>query len=1554
MLDRSWKFGAAVLALALLGSCGGGGGDGTTTPEPEAAVSTGFEGDLDWFCTTCGGEGGSAGEGVGAGGDGDGGVGAGGDFGQFRNALVIVRFPDGRELGRARTDTVRGMVTIKPGAYQGPLILELQGGDGAQYYEEGLDTFVDFPAGRSIRVVVPYLDKNIGITPFTEAAYRKLVAEVGANATGAQILGANDSVREILNQQFPATLSVDDITRLPFIKSPSITEGSIGTDPRGRYGLVNGAFSKQAAMFNRSRERPTLDAVEQLAEDLRDGVLDGMNGNQPAVAADARTYDPNTLTGELSSALAQQSFRFGTDVAKGALPKVLNFGNTRYQGYLFDASLTNEGQAIDTVAGWVGDNSLGRTLGQAIPKLGGADARVFGVFANHGHGSVFFKTDAADSAAEIFAIGDNVNGELGTGNSTATSSAVKITLPGVLTHIAGGFAHTVARFADGAVYTWGDNSFGQLGSGDTTASKTPLRVTLPRGAIAVAATNTASYALLDDGSVYAWGASGGFGLLGDGDKNSARATPAPITTLSQVVQITARDNDVAVLRRDGSVWHWGSFPADENAYTAGDPTLPYAGGSPLPQQVTGLPAGVAVRKILTEQGLFAALLADGTVWQWGVYFDITAGTILRDLQASRVLSLPPIRDMMPGGFFGYGVRPFDRLTAMGVDYRGGLWKIRGRVAEEFDPANPALQRRPQGQAPRPDCASCHIFLNDWPLTPDAPTSTDVCVPPPLIHGGNGQPSLIHAETACEKCHNPNRQPPAALFPNGWLTCQKPTNLPARANPIAPPVITTACTIPVGHSFTPPGTVCASCHNSIIARPLQDLGCAQPRSSELPSINVQTTISTAVDDRSGSVTVPTGSTTGDATPRLSGTLSAALQAGQVLTVRRGAASIGTATVSGTTWTFTEPGGPDGAQTYTARVEAGSTFGATSNAYVITIDTSAPTQTTTIAFADDVVGAIASPGFTSDTTPSVTGTLSAAPAAGERVRVFRGGVAVGNVVPSGNGWTYTEATALAGGAYSYTARVVDAGGNLGPLSSAGSLTVVTNLPTVAITRAANDADGTIAAGAFTNDATPTLQGTISAGLSGSQLVRILRDGVAVGVATVNAPSWTYTEASPVPNGTRSYTVRAEEGTVLGSQSAAYAFTVDTVAPVQTVTVTGFDDEFAGVIGPGSTSSDSTPSVLGSVSAALAANETIRVFRDNVDIGAATMVTATTWRFDDSARTSGTYNYRGQVVDAAGNGGTLGTAQSIVINLTVRTASVTGAFNDGNVAIASGGFTTDTTPRLVGTLNASLSAGQVVTVLRNGAAMAGTASVTGTTWTFTDPGTGDGAKAYTARVDTGGTPGTAGTGFSFTIDTASPNQTVTISGTSNAMPSSTLALAIPPDNVISSGGRTNDPTPTIGLTLSASLGANESLRVTPVINGVTGTVRTLTGAGTSFSFTEDAGVMTITGPTIDPPSVNGGSSTDVPVQYRVRVVDAAGNLGPEAVFSYSFGYFDCSQARATQTAAPTVFNPHNDISPGSGINCSNCHTTSPANQAPGGTPAGTFVAVPMSTPTYWCRRL
>jgi hypothetical protein len=905
---------------------------------------------------------------------------------------------------------------------------------------------------------------------------------------------------------------------------------------------------------------------------------------------------------------------------------------------------------------------------------------------------------------------------------------------------------------------------------------------------------------------------------------------------------------------------------------------------------------------------------------------------------------------MPGGFIGYGVRPFDRLTAMGVDYRGGMWKVRGRVAEEFDPANRTLQRRPLGQSPRSDCESCHVVLSGWPLTPDAPTTSDVCRPPTAFHGGGDHgASLIHAETVCEKCHNPNRQPPAALFPNGWLTCVKGTLLP-RSSPVPPPEVTTACSIPVGHVFTPPGTVCTSCHNSVIARPLNDpvLACAQRQSTTLPTIRTTATISGALNDANAPIAA--GSSTTDTTPALRGSLSAALQSGQAVRVLRSGTAIGLAAVSGTAWSFTDPGAGNGRHAYTARVEAGGAFGPTSNSYAITIDTAAPTQTTSVLISDDInPGTLPNPGFTTDTTPSVSGVLSAALASGETVRVLRGGVTVASVDASGTGWRYTEAAALGAATYTYSARVVDAAGNLGPLSASATVTIVAGLPTATITRAVSDlTESDIPANSFTRDNTPTLQGTLSAALGVGQVVRVRRDGVPfTGSASVSATSWTFTDTG-AGNGAHTYTARTEQGTLFSASSAGYTFTIDTVAPTQSADVTQISDDISGVLADGASSSDTTPAVAGTLSAPLGASESLQVLRNGAP--ASTFRPATTaWTYTEASPLApGSYVYAARVVDAADNvSPAVGRSRSVVVSTAFPLAGATTTLSTINGVAPSGGsvpINNINAPVLAGTIQRPLGAatGEVVRVYRNGA-VAGTATVSGTNWGFTSVILPDGSHTFLARIEQAGNPSVFGqpsASVKDPIDATRPAQTVKVTAISNVPPFTRVPGAFPPDESIL--GQTNDPTPTVTIQLSGPLASDEALVIR---RGNSEIKPALVSCGTNcLRFTDDQSVR-ITVP-LDPPS-----PLPLPNAYSAHVVDTAGNQGAGETLKANFDYFNCDQVRADFSLG----GKHQDVSSITNPKgrCENCHRTSPVTEGDGGTPRATHVAVPFTKPSYWCRR-
>ena len=1144
---------ALLLGPLLLGSCGGGGGGHEPCVAP--CVESGFAGVLDWE-DPLGGSGG-----VGAGADGAGGVGAGGADGQFRKALVIVKFADGSELGRALTDDERGMVTIRPGpTYQGALLVEIHGQPGATYFEEGKNSYVPFETGRIQRAVIPSIRRNIGITPFSEAGYQLAlschggfgppsVCGLGAPAIGGSatvpapqvIDAANGHVAEILNQQLPASLKVDDVARLPFIVNDSTAANEIPMTPRGRYGAANIAFSKQAAMYNTASPTPTLLAVEQLSRDLLDGKLDGRNGAESAGAASQRTYDPQTLTSELSAALAQQTTRYGQPDVIATLPALTAFGNTRYDSYYFNATLEPDG-ATSTIA--IATESPGgtRTPGQKNTYVD-ASQRGFMLYANMGSGSLFIKTDALDSSGSILAVGDNRHGELGDGTTqdTGPTGFKTINLPAVLTHAAGGIAHTVVRLADGSVYAWGDNTHGQLGQGvgpgALAGSTGPVRVNLPAGAVAVAASNQASFALLEDSSVYSWGAAWGFGTLGDNTANGERLSPAPVLStsgpLSGVVQIAARDNDAMALKADGSIWTWGAFSAQAPEHSMITGVVP---GNVLATQLQGIPASTGgIRKVLTEQGLFVALLAgsgtdgedlDGAVYTWGVHWDITAGQVLSDRQPRRILNLPAIRDLMPGGFQGYGQRPGDRLTAMGIDYDGGLWKIRGRVAESYNPAEPTAQRRPPSHTGRPNCDGCHVVRPR--ALPTVPTSGRTCTIPGDIL------KLLNKQSRCENCHNdaPGARPP--------LACVPPSTLPDRPAPIAAPILPDRCTLTAGHPRFQAGTPCASCHNSVIRAPLT----CSPEEPPLASASgTVATITSANDDLEPvQGMVGNGGFTNDTTPTLAGTLTrggapAPLAAGEAVRIYRDNGILlgeAAAPVGATSWQFVTPMLPAGASyTFTAKVGgADAAEGAASSPFRLVISSGGPERLASIQSVDGkgIDPVSQAPVFTANGSPTLSGTIEGGSlAAGESLQLIRTGQAPRLVCGQGcTNWSIQDSLP-ADGQYQYQAQVVGANGAAGALGNVAVVVLDRVAPAAQLTLSvsADSPAGNIRLstdpvpnGAGIHDPTPT----IKVGVSGAAA----NDAVEVSVSSDGGASYTSLVAlQPIANGTAAISIEHASG-------------------------------------------------------------------------------------------------------------------------------------------------------------------------------------------------------------------------------------------------------------------------------------------------------------------------------------------------------------------------------------------------------------------------------------------
>jgi hypothetical protein len=207
---------------------------------------------------------------------------------------------------------------------------------------------------------------------------------------------------------------------------------------------------------------------------------------------------------------------------------------------------------------------------------------------------------------------------------------------------------------------------------------------------------------------------------------------------------------------------------------------------------------------------------------------------------------------------------------------------------------------------------------------------------------------------------------------------------------------------------------------------------------------------------------------------------------------------------------------------------------------------------------IQGPLAAGGRTDDRSPTISGTLSAALATGEFLRIFNGNTLLGSATVNNTDRTWSirpTLPATAGTSYSITARVADAAGNLGTASAARTFTLDTTAPatTASITGVADDMgliQGPLAAGGRTDDRSPTISGTLSAALATGETLRIFNGTTLLGSATVNntASTWFFRPTLPATAGT-SYSITARVADAagnLGTASAARTFTLDRTAP------------------------------------------------------------------------------------------------------------------------------------------------------------------------------------------------------------------------------------------------------------------------------------------------------------------------------------------------------------------------------------------------------------------------
>ncbi|MES3338903.1 Ig-like domain-containing protein [Enterobacter kobei] len=495
--------------------------------------------------------------------------------------------------------------------------------------------------------------------------------------------------------------------------------------------------------------------------------------------------------------------------------------------------------------------------------------------------------------------------------------------------------------------------------------------------------------------------------------------------------------------------------------------------------------------------------------------------------------------------------------------------------------------------------------------------------------------------------------------------------------------------------------------------------------------------------------PNGSTN-DTTPTLNGTA----EPGSTVTIRLDGADLVTVPVgSNGTWTYT-PTAPLGEGPHTFTVVATDAAGNTSlpsTGFNIIVDTTPPVAATIASVTDDVGGVqgpLSSGDTTDDTQPLLQGT--APPDA--VVTVYDGTTLLGTAILDGSGgWSFTPVTPLTDGPHSLTVHTTDAAGNT-TVSSPFVLTVDTVAPATpdipAITVNPDGTETPLNPGETTRDTTPTLSGTGNPG----DTVTIYNGGVKLDDVVVDGTgNWTWTPATPLPNGTYDITLTVTNMDGTGNESAPsqpVTITIDTDPPA-TPAAPVITDSVSQVTGPvpdGGTTNDPRPVLSGTG----AANDVINI-TDTVNgiptvVGTVTVDSTGNWSWrPDSNIGEGSHVYTATATDEAGNV----SAASPAITITVDTVAPDTPVISAVGGEPSGGFITDATPTVGGTgVN-----GETVIVYNNGVEL-GRVVVANGEWNIDLPAQTDGPLNITvAGVDAAGNVSAPSPVFTVTLDTVAP---------------------------------------------------------------------------------------------------------------------------------------------------------------------------------------------------------
>ena len=161
-------------------------------------------------------------------------------LGKILKAKVVLKnAANNAPIGEQNTGTV-GKVTFTIPSTVSTVIAEVQGGNGAQYFDEATGQMVDLPAGSVLRAATTVVANNseIGVTALTEAAVKRAETLAGTGNIVPQLNTAK--------AQIESAFGVTDILQAPTLVGSQQELAALGSSAAEQYALRLATLAKVA------------------------------------------------------------------------------------------------------------------------------------------------------------------------------------------------------------------------------------------------------------------------------------------------------------------------------------------------------------------------------------------------------------------------------------------------------------------------------------------------------------------------------------------------------------------------------------------------------------------------------------------------------------------------------------------------------------------------------------------------------------------------------------------------------------------------------------------------------------------------------------------------------------------------------------------------------------------------------------------------------------------------------------------------------------------------------------------------------------------------------------------------------------------------------------------------------------------------------------------------------------------------------------------------------------------------------------------------------------